>query len=97
MPLAGIAKNIPPSNYITLNDGGKSNVKDYQATRVSAYSFRSNKYKRTSSKMSNRSYADLNGHENSAFFESGGFSMAAGDDNSHGDSILFGDVDESLA
>ena len=63
----------------------------------SACSFRSNKYKRASSKNSNRSYADLNANENSAFFESGGFSMAAGDDNSHGDSILLGDVDESLA
>ena len=97
MPLAGIAKNISNSNYISLNNDSKPNVKDYQATAGSAYSFRSNKYRRTSSKVSNRSYADVNGNENSAFFESGGFSLAAGDDHSHGDSILLGDVDESLA
>ena len=29
MPLAGLAKNVPNNHYISLNDGGKPNVKDY--------------------------------------------------------------------
>ena len=65
-----------PNNYVSFNDGVKPNVKDYQGTSGSAYSFRANKYKR-SSKQSNRSYG---GGDNSGFFESGEFSMAVGGD-----------------
>ena len=86
-----------PNNYISFNEGVKPSVKDYQGASGSVYSFRANKYKKSSSKMSERSYADLGGQENSGFFESGGFSMAVGDDQSHGTSMVFDDVDESMA
>ena len=88
-----------PNNYISFNDGVKPNVKDYQGTSSSAYSFRASKYKKSAQKNSNRSYADLgDGQESLGFFESGGFSMAAvGENDSHGDSMAFDDVDASMA